>query len=116
LQVEGGVEQFQLALPVGHVHAESGLGWAEAHAVFQVPWQKGGNVKGFGHGDMLKTIALCREHVVIAFAPRRVGDFAQDGSQFSVRLVAVKEAHRVERQPPAAGLGQQADRALGRMP
>ena len=57
LQVERGVEQFQFALPVSHVHAELFRGGAEAHAVFEIAGQKRRHVKGLGHGEMLMKVA-----------------------------------------------------------
>ncbi|MNG30626.1 hypothetical protein D3C84_1162770 [compost metagenome] len=53
---------------------------------------------------------------MVALAPRGVTDFADDRRQLAVGLMAIEKTHRVERQAPAAGLGQQADRALRHMP
>lgn len=68
-QVEGGVEQLQFALPVGHVHAEPFSGLAEAHAVLQVAGQEWRDMKRLGRRDMLVAFAAGREYVVVAFAP-----------------------------------------------
>ena len=94
-------------------------GRAEAHAVFQVARQERRHMEGLGHGEMLvnsRSAGLGRQHVVVALAPRGVGHFTQDRGQLSVGLEAVEETHRVKRQAPTAGLGQQADNALRRMP
>eukprot|EP01132_Coremiostelium_polycephalum_P016763 gene16762-20127_t len=107
LQAQGGVKDFQFALPVGHVHAEPGGGRAEAHAVFQVPGQERRDMKRLGHGEVLMLTGrqrLGRQHVVIALAPRGVGHFTKDRGQRSVGLEAVEETHRVKGQAPTAGL------------
>jgi len=116
-QIEGGVEQFLLALPVGHVHTQDLRGRAEAHAVFQVQRQEWRDMKRLGHGKMLVEVLQMgrrssRQHVVKTLAPRSVADFAENRRQLAVGLVAIEKTHRVERQTPAARLGQQADRTL----
>src|SRR5450830_540462 len=116
VQAEGCVEDLEIALPVGHVHAESFGGRAEAHAVFQVPGQERRDMERLGHADVLVAVALGGQYVVVVLAPGGVGDFAENRQQLAVEVMAVEETHRVERQAPTAGLGQQADRALRGLP
>src|SRR5450830_555107 len=116
VQAEGCVEDLELALPVGHVHTESFGGRAEAHAVFQVPGQERRDMEGLGHADVLVAVTLGGQHVVVVLAPGGVGDLTENCQQLAVEVMAVEEAHRVERQAPAAGLGQQADRTLRGFP
>ncbi len=112
VQAEAGVEQLGRALPVGHVHAEAFAHRAEAHAVLQLARQKGRNVEGLVHADLVAPVTICRQHVVITLAPWRVADFAEDGHQALCGVVTVEDAHRVEGQAPAARLRQYADATL----
>ncbi|MND97880.1 hypothetical protein D3C80_902110 [compost metagenome] len=112
LEGEGGVEQAALGVVVFHVHAEALPRCAEMHAVLQLARQERRDVEGLGHREVLAAAARGRQHVVVALAPGRVADLAEDRRQLAVGVEAVEEAHRVEGQPPAAWLGEQADAPL----
>lgn len=49
-----------------------------------------------------------RQHIVVTLMPGCVADFAENRHEALVGIEAIKEARRVEGQPPTAWLGQQA--------
>ena len=81
----------------------------------------GGNVEILGEIPAQRgTVALCvghRQHVAVAFLPRRVGDFGDDGVQRdAVIRIAVIEAHRIEAVAEIAQVRKHADRTFRSAP
>src|SRR5690606_15309861 len=118
-QAEAGLEELFFALPVGHVNAQALAGRGEAHAVFQVAGQERRDVEALWHAMAQLAGAGAgagagadRQYVVVTLAPRRVAHLAENCCQTPVVFMAEKNAQRVERQAPAARLGQQADATL----
>src|SRR3989344_4201529 len=56
-----------------------------------------------------------RQYIVVTLSPRGIADFAENGGQAAVGFEAVKQADRINGQPPATGLGEQTDASLRRV-